>query len=203
MNEFPSFLGGMFGTRAIEIVAVLCGLTNVVLIIRRSLWNYPFGLVMVTLYAWIFFDARLYSDTILQVYFFVIQLFGIVWWVQGRTPGGDLIVRKLSVRQIQITVAVALCGIAALGGVMANWTDAALPYPDATIAVLSVIAQMLLARRFIENWVLWIIVDVIAIGVYLAKDLHPTAALYCIFLVLATAGLLDWRKTAVRQGAKA
>lgn len=203
LNEVQSFLGGMFGTRAVEIVAVLCGLANVLLIIRRSLWNYPFGLVMVTLYAWIFFNARLYSDSILQVFFFIIQLFGIVWWIRGRNCGGELMVRKLPVRQLQITAAVAVCGIAAMGGVMANWTNAALPYPDAAVMVLSVVAQMLLARRFVENWVLWIIVDVIAIGVYVAKDLHPTAALYGIFLILAIAGLLDWRRAAERQGEEA
>lgn len=200
MDQILSFLEGMLGTRAIEIIAALCGLANVLLIIRRSLWNYPFGLVMVTLYAWIFFDARLYSDAILQVFFFVVQLFGIVWWVKERTPDGDLIVRKLSSRQVQITIAVALLGTAALGGTMSNWTDAAAPYPDAAITVLSVIAQTLLARRFIENWILWIVVDVIAIGVYVTKDLHPTAALYSVFLILAVAGLLDWNRAAKRQG---
>ena len=83
---------------------------------------------------------------------------------------------------------------------MSNWTDAAAPYPDAAITVLSVIAQTLLARRFIENWILWIVVDVIAIGVYVTKDLHPTAALYSVFLILAVAGLLDWNRAAKRQG---
>jgi len=200
LDQILSFLGGMLGTRAIEIIAALCGLANVLLIIRRSLWNYPFGLVMVTLYAWIFFDARLYSDAILQVFFFVVQLFGIVWWIKERTPDGDLIDRKLSSRQDQITIAVALLGTAALGCGMSNWTDAAAPYPDAAITVLSVIAQTLLAHRFIENWILWIVVDVIAIGVYVTKDLHPTAALYGVFLVLAVAGLLDWNRAAKRQG---
>ena len=203
MGEVWSFLGGMFGTTAIEIAAVLCGLANVVLIIRRSLWNYPFGLTMVALYAWIFFEVRLYSDTLLQVFFFVVQLFGFVWWLQGRTADGDLIVRRLTPHQVLATIVAAVLGTILLGGVMSRWTDAALPFPDAAITSMSVLAQLLLARRFLENWFLWIAVDVLAIGVYSAKDLHPTAVLYGVFLLLAITGLLDWRRALHQQGAKA
>lgn len=193
----------MFGTRLIEIAAVICGFINVVLIIRRSMWNYPFGLVMVALYGWIFFEVRLYSDTLLQVFFFVVQLFGIVWWIQGKDVNGELIVRRLSFKQYSFTAAAAIAGTLLLGGAMARWTDAALPYPDAAITSMSVLAQVLLARRFIENWILWISVDVLAIGVYLAKDLHPTAVLYGIFLLLAITGLLDWKRVLNRQVASA
>ena len=203
MNEVWSFLGGMFGTRAIEIIAVLCGIANVVLIIRRSLWNYPFGLVMVALYAWIFFEVRLYSDTLLQVFFFVVQLFGFVGWLRGRDAEGDIIVRRLSKQQVLMTVVAAVVGTIVLGAAMSRWTDAALPFPDAAIASMSVLAQILLARRFLENWLLWIAVDVLAIGVYFSKDLHPTAVLYAIFLLLAITGLLDWRRALNLQMAKA
>ena len=98
--DFWTFLGGMFGTRAIEITAVLCGLVNVGLIIRRSIWNYPFGLVLVALYAKIFFDYKLYSDAGLQVFFFVIQIFGLFWWLRGRDDRGELMVLRLDSRQL-------------------------------------------------------------------------------------------------------
>jgi len=86
---------------------------------------------------------------------------------------------------------------------MARWTDAALPFPDAAITSMSVLAQFLLARRFLENWLLWITVDVLAIGVYLAKDLQPTAVLYAIFLLLAITGWHDWRRALNIQMVKA
>lgn len=203
MSAVWSFLGGMFGTRAIEIIAVLCGLANVILIIRRSLWNYPFGLVMVALYAWIFFEVRLYSDTLLQVFFFIVQIFGFVSWLRGRDAEGDLIVRRLSTSQLLMTFAAAVAGTILLGGAMWRWTDAALPFPDAAITSMSVLAQVLLARCFLENWFLWISVDVLAIGVYLAKDLQPTAVLYGIFLLLAITGLFDWRRALNLSMAKA
>jgi nicotinamide mononucleotide transporter len=189
-----SFLGGMFGTTPIEIIAALSGLLNVVLIVRRSLWNYPFGFLMVTLYAKIFYDYRLYSDAGLQLYFFVIQIFGLIWWLNGRQDG-LVQPRALPVRLYSVLGVAVVLGIAGLGGLMARYTDAALPWWDAAIAVLSITAQTLLARRYIENWYVWIAVDVLSIGVFTAKGLVPTAALYVIFLVLSVLGLLGWRKS--------
>ena len=81
------------GMSAIEIIAAALGLANVLLIVRRSIWNYPFGLAMVALYAWVFFDARLYSDAALQVFFFVVQIYG--WWNWTRARGGDGLVREI------------------------------------------------------------------------------------------------------------
>lgn len=194
------YLGAMFGTRTIEIAASLCGLANVWLIILRSLWNYPFGLVMVTLYAWIFYGAKLYSDALLQLFFFAVQILGLYWWIVGRSPEGDLIIRRLSMRQAGAVLGFAALATGGWGWIMASYTDAALPWWDSAIAVLSLSAQWLLSRRFLENWVLWISVDVLAIWVYLAKDLQPTAVLYAIFLVLAIIGALDWWRSWRRQG---
>jgi nicotinamide mononucleotide transporter len=194
------FLRAMVGTSPIEMIAVACGLANVLLIIRRSMWNFPFGLVMVVLYGKIFFEFKLYSDVILQVYFFVIQLFAIVWWLRGQQDNGDIIVRRLPPATLVLLLPGAGLGIALIGTLMARFTDASLPFWDAGILVLSVIAQTLLARRFVENWFFWIATDILAIGVFLAKGLGPTAALYAVFLGLALWGLFQWRQAAKRQG---
>ena len=99
--------------------------------------------------------------------------------------------------------ATAAVGIAGLGLAMDRGTDAALPYWDATTTVLSLIAQYLLARKVLENWVLWIVVDVLCIGIYGVKGLYPTAGLYAVFLVLATIGLITWSKTTPARSAPA
>ncbi len=192
--DILTFLGGMFGTRPIEITAALCGLINVVLIIRRSMWNYPFGFAMVALYAVIFYDYKLYSDAILQVFFFVIQGFGLVWWLWGRDATGALVVLRLGLRQSLLSFSAAGLGALVIGFLMQRYTDAALPFWDATVASLSVVAQTLLARRHMANWYYWIAVDIVAIGVFVAKGLVPTAALYTIFLGLAVSGLMQWRR---------
>ncbi|MCB1451170.1 MAG: nicotinamide mononucleotide transporter [Nitratireductor sp.] len=193
--SLTEFLGGMFGTRAIEIVAATFGLINVVLIIRRSMWNYPFGIAMVILYCWIFYEARLYSDALLQIFFLVIQVFGIFWWLKGRDDTGLVMARDLSPQSAGMAAMIAMIGTAALGYSMNTWTDAALPYWDACTTVLSVIAQILMARRYLQSWLVWITVDVLAIGIYLTKDLTPTAALYALFLCLSIAGYLRWRNS--------
>jgi nicotinamide mononucleotide transporter len=193
-STISAFLAGMFGSRAIEIIAASFGFINVFLIIRRSIWNYPFGIVMVMLYAWIFYDYQLYSDTLLQIFFFVIQIFGLIWWLSGRNDQGLVIVRSMPTAQFGLTLLAGAIGAATLGLLMHRFTDAALPFADASVAAFSVVAQTLLARRFLQNWWVWIGVDVLAIGVFTTKGLVPTAALYAIFLALAIAGYLSWRR---------
>jgi len=194
MEALIDFLLAMTGSRKIEIIAVLLGLANITLLIRRSIWNYPFGIVMVTLYAWIFFEAKLYSDALLQPFFFVVQIYGWYYWLQGRGNDGLIVVRRLSGRQAMGFGAAALAGISVWGTLMARFTDASFPYWDASILALSIVAQFLLARRRLENWLVWIAVDLLAIGLYWTKDLYPTAALYFVFLVLATVGYFNWRR---------
>jgi nicotinamide mononucleotide transporter len=197
------FLRAMIGTTPIEMAAVACSLINVILIIRRSLWNFPFGIVAVTLYGKIFYDYQLYSDVILQVYFFVIQLFAIVWWWQGKQADGEVTVHRMAPATLFLTAVTAAAGAALIGMLMGRFTDAALPFWDASILTLSVTAQTLLARRFVENWLFWIATDIIAIGVFAARGLGPTSALYAVFLCMAIWGLRDWLRKAAAPASTA
>ena len=175
----------------LEIAATVFGLINVYLIVRRNIWNFPFGLVMVVLYAKIFFDYKLYSDSLLQLYYIVVQLYGWWYWLRGRRPDGLIDVETLDTRGRLIAGAVIVAGAAALGWGMSN-TDASVPYWDATTTVTSLVAMVLLSRRKLENWVLWIAVDVLSIGIYSYKELYLTAGLYAVFLGLASWGLVEW-----------
>jgi len=179
---------------AIELAGTLLGLINVALLIRRSLWNYPFGLAMVTLYGWIFWSARLYSDTLLQIFFFVVQLYGWGQWLRHRGGDGLVVPARLSATGVTASVVLTALGSVALGWAMARWTDASLPWWDALVAGTSVARQCLLSWRRVENWLFWIFSDVVAIGVYWAKSLDLTAGLYAVFLVMAIGGFLAWRR---------
>ncbi len=178
----------------IEIVAVLLGIANILLIIRRSVWNYPFGIAMVTLYFFIFRDAKLYSDAGLQIFFAIVQFFG--WWSWGRDKfsSGEIIVEQLSPNSTAFWAVISVAATFVWGYFMAVNTDATHPYWDASVAMLSVVAQLLLTWRYMQNWWWWIAVDLISIPLYLAKGLHLTAALYGLFLTLAIMGLFAWRK---------
>lgn len=178
----------------IEIAAALLGVINVVLVVRRSVWNYPFGIAMVTLYFFVFRDAKLYSDALLQIFFLVIQLYG--WWAWTRAEQVDhgVAVGWMTARSRILWLAGTAMGILAWGSGMGRFTDAAAPMADATIAGLSVAAQVLQSLRRVESWVLWIMVDVLAVGLFIWRGLTVTAGLYALFLTLAVLGLVEWRR---------
>ena len=180
----------------LEIIAVALGIANVGLLVRRSIWNYPFGMAMVALYLVIFWEARLYGEAVLQVFFFVVQGWG--WWLWARAGGLAQMVRVEWMGWRARAVALALVAGSSLGvgWAMARFTDAALPFADATIAGASVVAQVLLALRRVENWALWIAIDVLSVWVYVARELYLTAGLYVVFLGLAIAGLVAWARAA-------
>lgn len=183
----------------LETIAVILGLANIVLVVRRSLWNYPLGIAMVSLYFFIFVETRLYSDALLQIFFLLVQLYGWWNWLRGRDDTGEVLVRHAGAPAMLGWIGAIAVGTALWGWLMHRYTDAALPWWDAAVAMTSVAAQILLSRRFIENWPLWIATDAIAIGVYTAKGLDKTAMLYAVFLLIAAWGWRDWLRAGRAQ----
>jgi nicotinamide mononucleotide transporter len=184
----------------LEAAAACLGLVNIVLLVRRSIWNFPFGLAMVTLYAVIFFEARLYGLAGLQVLFAALQLYGWVLWARAGGREEAVAVRRLGWPARLAWLGCIAVGTLGLGVLMARFTDAASPYPDAAITAASIAAQVLLAGRRIENWALWIVIDAGAIALYAARDLEITAGLYAVFLVLSVAGMRQWARALANPG---
>lgn len=182
---------------SLEPIAVVFGLANITLLIRRSIWNFPFAIAMVTLYAIIFFQQRLYGEAGLQIFFAVVNLYGWSLWHRAGGAQSHVPVRWLGWRGRSGWLAFIAAGTVMLGTLLHRLTDAAMPYPDAAIAAASIAAQFLLSFRRIENWVLWIVIDIGAIALYIVRDLHLTAGLYAVFLVLSVLGLREWMKAAV------
>jgi nicotinamide mononucleotide transporter len=178
----------------IETAAFLLGLANIVLVVRRSIWNYPFALAMVSLYAWIFLREKLYSDALLQLFFFVVNLYGWANWARSRARSGEVRVETLAPGARGAWLAGCVAVSLAWGAAMHRFTDAAFPWWDGGIAVLSIAAQLLQSRRHWECWLLWVVVDLLAIPLFMVKELWLTAGLYGIFLALSVWGLADWRK---------
>ena len=183
----------------LEIAAVLLGIANILLIIRRSVWNYPFAIAMVSIYFVIFRDAKLYSDAGLQIFFLAVNAFGWWSWHRNRVDRGEIVVERLDRQSLLYWIFGSLLAIAVWGHFMAANTDASYPYWDAAVAMLSVAGQILMTRRYLENWHWWIAVNAISIPLYLVKNLYLTAGLYALFLFLAIAGLFEWRKARLFQ----
>lgn len=178
----------------IELIAVVFGLLCVILTIRQNILCWPTGLVMVILYVWIFYHARLYSDMGLQVVYIFMQIYGWVHWAKGGTRNNTLPVTLLSRNNTTLAVLITMFGAILLGTAMHRLTNASLPYIDAFTTVASLMAQWLLTRKKLESWLFWIVVDVISVGMYLYKELFLTSFLYLIFLALAILGYFTWRK---------
>ncbi|MEM9526839.1 MAG: nicotinamide riboside transporter PnuC [Bacteroidota bacterium] len=183
----------------LELVGTLAGLFSVWLAVRNHVGTWPIGLVNVVAFAILFYQFRLYSDALLQVYFFGMSLYG--WYVWREKDQKDERVLLLSTPARIRWLFVLGAGTLVLGAVMSQvdqWLPtlfpevAAFPFPDAFTTVSSIIATFLLARRYLESWALWIAVDVVSIILYFNKGIMLVGIEYIIFLCLATAGGWRW-----------
>ncbi|HZL86831.1 MAG TPA: nicotinamide riboside transporter PnuC [Pirellulaceae bacterium] len=177
----------------LEIIASALGLVCVWLTIRRHIGCWPTGLAMVILYIFIFYRAKLYSDMLLQVVYVPLQIYGWYAWLRGGPDQTPLVVSRLPAWQFGLWLVAGAGPAHWLGHTMDTRTDAAFPYIDAIATIASLIAQWLMGRKVLESWLVWIFVDVLSIGLYLAKELYPTAILYCVLLILATWGWFEWK----------
>lgn len=177
-------------------------LINVALVARRSIWNYPFALAAVSLYAIVFYDARLYSDMLLQGFFFALNLYGWANWLRAREDNG-MPVGWMAARERWRWAVTTVAAWLAWSFAMHYFTDAAAPWADGAIAMASIAAQWLLARRRVESWWLWIFVDLIAVPLFAVRGLYATSAVYVLLLGISIAGLIEWRRAAARGEAPA
>lgn len=187
----------------VEAVAALLVVVNVALVARRSVWNYPFAIVAVAIYAAVFADARLYSDMLLQGFFLGVNVYGWINWARVKADAGEVTVETLAPSARAVVVAACAAATLGWGGLMHRYTGAAYPWWDAGIAIVSIAAQGLQARRAIESWWLWIAVDLASIPLYAAKQLWFTTGLYAILLLLSVIGLIDWTRARTRAQTRA
>ncbi|MEY4938558.1 MAG: hypothetical protein RIQ93_293 [Verrucomicrobiota bacterium] len=181
---------------SLEIIGTVLGVIGVTLMIRQNIWGWPVGIVQVAVSAWVFYGANLYSDAVLQVFYVVIQAYGWWHWLHAaQTRRVELPVSRLSIRALCGWITGGAVATALWGRFMQGTTDAALPYWDAFVLAFSLIAQGWQARKRLENWAGWMVVNVVAIGVFWVKDLRLYSALYLVFFGLAVAGHVAWRRT--------
>jgi nicotinamide mononucleotide transporter len=155
--------------------------------------------VNVTLYIVVFYEARLYADMGLQVVYIALSLYGWYQWLYGGANRSELPVSRATRRSAVALPVVGLASVALLGTLLHRTTNAALPYLDSTTTTTSLIAQWMMTRKILENWLVWMAVDVVYIGMFINKNLYPTAGLYAVFLVLAAMGYRDWRRNYARS----
>jgi nicotinamide mononucleotide transporter len=194
---------GAHGSSCLELVAVLFGVVSVLLSVRENIWSWPTALVNVALYFVLFYRTGLYSDMWLQAVYFGLSIYGWYEWLHGGAGRTALAVSRTPLRLWTILGVVGVAFWAVDAAVMARAAGSALPHLDAATATVSLVAQYLMTRKLLENWALWIGVDVVYVGMFIYKGLYLTAGNYAIYLVLAVMGHLAWQRSLAAAGAPA
>ncbi len=193
MNEIT-----IFGQTSswLEIIAMLTGIAGVWLTMKENIWCFPIGIINVSLYAWIFMTPgiRLYADALLQLIYIILLFYGWINWNYRNK-------NKEKKHPVNIPLKIALklfiiCLIATivLAVFLQYFTNASYPWLDSALTCASLAAQWMIAKKMIENWIVWIVVDLIYLPLYYVKQLPFTVILYSIFLILAINGYTEWKK---------
>jgi nicotinamide mononucleotide transporter len=198
MNDTIVLAG--FSTTVQELIAFVLSIATVLLNIRRNHWAWLFAIVSSAMYGIVFFGARLYGDAGLQAVFIAASIWGWYQWLHGG-DGKPLAVTRLDRAGWVASLAGWAIGFGLLAMFLGAYTNTDVPIEDGFLTAGSLLGTLLTARKKVENWHTWIVVDVLYVGLYIYKGLHLTALLYALFVVLAVLGLLTWR-AAAREGAK-
>ena len=188
----------MFGLSPLELVASLFGAVSVWLSARQHIWSWPTAIVNVLLSAVVYYRTRLYSDAGLQIVYFVLSVYGWYEWLYGGADRTELPVSRTPRRRVPLLVVLGALAALALGLFTTTQTDVLqhnprwVPWVDATLTATSLVAQWMMTRKLVENWALWIAVDVVYVPMLAYKGLYAFAVLYAVFLGLAVRGHLDW-----------
>jgi nicotinamide mononucleotide transporter len=179
----------------LELFAAAVGAVSVWLSVRQNIWSWPTAIVNVVLYAFVFYEAKLYADMGLQVIYAGLSIYGWYEWLYGGENRTELRVTPTRPALGALLALIALGGAASLGILLQHATDAALPFMDSFLSSTSLVAQWMMTKKKLESWLVWIAVDVLYVGMFIFKGLYLTAGLYAVFLGLAIKGYLDWRRS--------
>ena len=181
-------------TTRLELVAVVTGFACVWLAARESIWNFPVAIVSCLLYVFVYFGAKLYADCGLQGLFILLNCYGWFEWLYGGRNATELGVTHATGREWLVSAGFAAVFTLGFGYYLRQQTDAALPYVDSFTTAGSLVAQYLLTRKRLENWLLWLLVDAVYVPVLWVKALYFTSVLYFLYLALAAYGYRQWRR---------
>jgi len=179
----------------LEVLGIITSLICVWLNTRQNVWGWFWAIVSSGIYAIIFWQSNLKSDAELQIVFILLSLYGVYEWKFSTSEKSMLPVTKIPLL-LAIICLIFLVVFAAISGyIHSQYLGASLPYLDAGLTAISLIATWMTARKYLENWILWIGANIFYVGMYIYKELNGTSILYILLIVLAVKGFMDWRKS--------
>ncbi len=180
----------------IELLGAILGILYIFFSIRQNILTWPTGLATSALYIIVFFQSKFYADMGLQVYYVGISIYGWYYWIKGNKPENSTTVpvRRTSKKLWFKLIAIALLLYLVILIILLNFTDSDVPFMDSFTTALSIIATWMLAKKYIEHWLIWIFVDIFSAGLYIYKELWPTVILFLVYTIMAFLGYIEWKK---------
>lgn len=198
LMEFLNIIDGLAeawrAMSLVELIGVLTGIAGVWLAARQNVWTWPMGLISVAMYVFVFYEARLYADMGLNVFYVITSMYGWYVWLYGGKGHTERKVGNVGKSEFAVLVLIGAVFTISLGYFLDNYTDADLSYTDSATTAISLIGYWMMAKKQIENWFVWLVVDVLYVGIYLYKALYLTSFLYFVFLILCVQGYRNWKK---------
>ena len=201
ITELQSYLIAM---EWLELTGLVSGVLCVWLLIRQNVWTFPIGLVYSVVSVAVFIEARLYADVLLSGYYVLMNAYGWYYWLYGgvRSVADELPVSRTPPQAVWMLAVITVVSIGAMGWFFDSRTDADFPYWDSATTCMSFAAMWMTARKYIENWIVWLAVDVIATTIYYVKGIHFYAILYGVYLGMAILGWRAWQLTMMKQSVR-
>ena len=180
----------------IELLGTVFGLLYILLSIKQNIWCWPAGLITSALYIYVFFATKFYADMSLQVYYLFVSIYGWYHWLYGSKSKkhDDLKISKTNLKTGLALLLITILLFVLISYILVNYTDSTIPYWDSFTTAASFVATWMLARKMIEHWLIWIVVDAVSLGLYIYKGLYPTVILFGVYTILAILGYIEWKR---------
>ncbi|MFC2090083.1 nicotinamide riboside transporter PnuC [Bacteroidota bacterium] len=184
-----------FAENYIEVAGALLSIAYLILSIKQNIWLWPLGIVSSFLYIIVFYSSKFYADMALNFYYFFISIYGWIYWSKSKgDSGAALPVSDIGRRRVLLLFFIALAIYLPSGYLLDRFTDSPLPYWDALTTSGSIVATWMLTQKILQHWIVWIIVDLISVGLYIYRGLYPTSVLFFVYTSMAIVGYLQWKK---------
>ena len=197
MENLINILQNWISERYIDIFAAISGFVYIYFSIRQKIWLWPVGIITSTLFIVVFFKSKFYADMSLQMYYVVISFYGWYLWLYGRKEKNkkELAVSKMNLNQTLILSGITIAVFSLYSYILKNHTDSVLPFGDAFTTAISIAATWMLAKKKIENWLVWIVANSVSMSLYIYKeDLLETVLLTAVYAILSIVGYFQWKK---------
>lgn len=183
----------------LEIIGVAIGLLYLYLEYKANVWLWPVGVIMPIVYIYIFYQSKFYADMGIYIYYFFASIYGWYIWTRSTKKTEQVIITHTPTMYLGKMVGLFALIFIVIAFILVRFTDSPVPYGDSFTTTLSIIAMWMLAHKYIEQWWLWIAVNVVSTGLYFWKGLYPTALLFVVYSIIPFFGYFKWKKMMVEQ----